>query len=411
MMCVNAQVTIGSTDDPHANAILDLKSTNKGLLLPNVELDDVSNFKFSKEKANIDSAKGMIVFNTNANIKGGSGAGVYVWDGAKWMSAFGSRDTSVSVTSITVTGPATATVGTPVTMIANVLPANATDKTLTWSVTNGTGKATINETTGILSGTAAGTVTVKAIDASGMVSATYTVTIAAATISVTSIIITGPSSTKVGTPITMNATILPSNATNKTITWSVVSGTATIGETTGILTGNIGGTVTVTAKATDGSNVSSVAYTVTIDDGSVDMKIGKNTYKTIAYKGSVWMVQNSKEGTSSAQSYPGEGSNGYYYTSAQAASACPAGWHLPTSTEWSSLITWVNANKTDPAAAYWVTDNAYAGFRTSDGVFFNWSAVGYWWSGDANHHYSASGSISGPHSSTSEWRSVRCVQD
>ncbi len=54
-------------------------------------------------------------------------------------------------------------------MQASVLPANATNNSVTWTVTNGTGSATIN-TTGLLIATGDGTVTVTATanDGSGI---------------------------------------------------------------------------------------------------------------------------------------------------------------------------------------------------------------------------------------------------
>jgi hypothetical protein len=62
-------------------------------------------------------------------------------------------------------------------MSAAVLPANAADKTVTWSVINGTGTATISNT-GLLSATAVGTVTVKATANDGSdVEGTKTITI------------------------------------------------------------------------------------------------------------------------------------------------------------------------------------------------------------------------------------------
>ncbi|MDR1683180.1 MAG: hypothetical protein LBS25_07320, partial [Candidatus Symbiothrix sp.] len=81
---VNAQVIIGSvTDAPHAGAILDLKSANKGMLLPNVALYDAETLTVGNSIADEDqSAVGMVVFNTNAYAL--DGTGVYVWDGTKW---------------------------------------------------------------------------------------------------------------------------------------------------------------------------------------------------------------------------------------------------------------------------------------------------------------------------------------
>ena len=78
----NAQITIGSTNSPHTGAVLDLQSTDKGLKLPEVELEKTSEFQLSDDGA---TAAGMIVFNTNASIEGGNGRGVYMWDGTEWI--------------------------------------------------------------------------------------------------------------------------------------------------------------------------------------------------------------------------------------------------------------------------------------------------------------------------------------
>jgi uncharacterized protein YjdB len=79
---------------------------------------------------------------------------------------------AVPVTGVTVTGANSATtvaIGSTLQLSASITPANASNKTVTWSVTNGTGKATISST-GLLTGTAVGTVTVKAkaTDGSGI---------------------------------------------------------------------------------------------------------------------------------------------------------------------------------------------------------------------------------------------------
>jgi uncharacterized protein YjdB len=78
----------------------------------------------------------------------------------------------VLVTAITVTGAGGATTvekDQSLQMSATVTPDDATDKTVTWSVTNGTGSATI-DSNGLLTGTAKGTVTVTATanDGSGI---------------------------------------------------------------------------------------------------------------------------------------------------------------------------------------------------------------------------------------------------
>lgn len=65
------------------------------------------------------------------------------------------------VRTITVSGPSSAAVGHPAAFYAAVTPANAGKTEVTWSVSNGTGAASISAA-GMLTGTSAGTVTVKA---------------------------------------------------------------------------------------------------------------------------------------------------------------------------------------------------------------------------------------------------------
>ena len=77
---LNAQVVIGSTDPPHPSAVLEIRSSNLGLLLPNVALNADSTI-FALSGGNSATAIGMIVFNT-ANVQ--EGRGVYFWDGIRW---------------------------------------------------------------------------------------------------------------------------------------------------------------------------------------------------------------------------------------------------------------------------------------------------------------------------------------
>lgn len=90
--------------------------------------------------------------------------------------------------------------------------------------------------------------------------ATQVITVSAAPVMVTKITVAGSgnsTSVEKGKTLQMNAAILPDNASNKNVVWSVVngSGTASISSTTGLLTGTGAGTVTVVATAADGSGV------------------------------------------------------------------------------------------------------------------------------------------------------------
>ena len=178
------------------------------------------------------------------------------WDGG----------TTIPVTSITVSGGTSITTdGGSFQMAAAVLPANATNKTVTWSITSGSAYATINSTTGVLTAVDNGTVTVRATATDGSnVYGSTNITITGGQVipvPVTSITVTGTGGataiTTDGGSLQMVATVLPANATNKTVTWSITSGSAygTINSTSGLLTAVDNGTVTVRATATDGSNV------------------------------------------------------------------------------------------------------------------------------------------------------------
>ncbi|MDR1682189.1 MAG: hypothetical protein LBS25_02210 [Candidatus Symbiothrix sp.] len=86
---VNGQVLIGenATNTPHVGAILELESTNKGLLLPNVALHDAEILTVGSLTANSDeTAKGMVVYNPYPYAC--DGKGIYVWDGSKWVGVY-----------------------------------------------------------------------------------------------------------------------------------------------------------------------------------------------------------------------------------------------------------------------------------------------------------------------------------
>jgi len=148
-------------------------------------------------------------------------------------------------------------------MSAEVLPAIATDKSVTWSVAAGTGTAMI-ATDGMLTALTDGKVLVKATanDVS-KIEGTLEITASNQSIWVQSLVVTSAGDATTITvdngTLQMGANALPSEATDRTVVWSVVPGTgaATI-SAGGLLTAGVGvsnGTVTVVATAHDGSGV------------------------------------------------------------------------------------------------------------------------------------------------------------
>jgi uncharacterized protein YjdB len=144
---------------------------------------------------------------------------------------------------------------------ASISPDNATNKTVTWTMQNESGQATIS-VSGLVTAITNGTVTARAtaIDGSG-VYGTLLITVTNQAILVNSIQVTSVGGaetiTTPGGALQLTAEVLPANATNKTVQWSVqnISGQATV-NSNGLVTAVADGTVTVIATATDESGIS-----------------------------------------------------------------------------------------------------------------------------------------------------------
>lgn len=130
------------------------------------------------------------------------------------------------------------------TLVATVKPDNATDKTVTWTSSNSY-IASVKEgkVTGILQGTATITAT------AGGQSATCIVTVKMKTIDVSSVTLDKTEITLIeGDSMTLTATVMPDNATDKTVTWtSSDNNVATIDA--GTVRAIAEGTATITATA------------------------------------------------------------------------------------------------------------------------------------------------------------------
>ena len=113
------------------------------------------------------------------------------------------------------------TEGEKITLTATVSPENATNKTVTWTSSDTT-VATVDEK-GVVTGVKAGKTTITA--KAGEQSATVDITVNAAKVSVTKVTLTVSStSVNVGNKITLTPTVEPENATDKTVTYTFVSG-------------------------------------------------------------------------------------------------------------------------------------------------------------------------------------------
>ncbi|GHU70218.1 hypothetical protein FACS189413_10260 [Bacteroidia bacterium] len=111
------QLRIGSAENPHESAILDLTNpSNLGLKLPVVNLQDAEILQVGGSTADEDlSAVGMLVYNTN--VAALDGEGVYLWDGYCWNALNTQGKTGEKFTSGLIV--ATCNVGAPGTFAEN----------------------------------------------------------------------------------------------------------------------------------------------------------------------------------------------------------------------------------------------------------------------------------------------------
>lgn len=179
----------------------------------------------------------------------------------------------VKVTAITITGDDNMKVGQKQTLTATVEPTNATDKTVAWS-TSDASIATVSSS-GEVNAVKAGTVTITATanDGSG-IKKTFSINI---TEEITgTITLAGDTEGFVGSTITLTPTIV-SNATDKSLIWSVDSDKATVDN--GVVTLVSAGTVVVTAKLAAKESIKNT-YTITIYDvaTSITVTASKDSY-------------------------------------------------------------------------------------------------------------------------------------
>ena len=167
----------------------------------------------------------------------------------------------VSVTGISLNNSTlTLQTGTQGSLVASISPANATNKNVTWEITSGSNLCTITPNglnCSITAGNTAGTVTIRVKTEDGNYTASCEVTITSSSVPVTGVELSGIDIINVGASSTLTATISPSNATNKNITWTITSGSEYV-----TLTPN-GATCTVEGIAEGSADI-----TVTTQDGN-----------------------------------------------------------------------------------------------------------------------------------------------
>ncbi len=146
-------------------------------------------------------------------------------------------------------------------LTATVLPANATNKNVTWTSSDNT-VATV-DTNGKVTAKKVGTAKITVTTQDGNKKAECIITVEAATVAVTGVTLNKQTVTKkVGETEQLTATLLPANATNKNLTWTSSNDTVATVDANGKLTAKAVGTAVITVKTEDGGKTATCSVTV-----------------------------------------------------------------------------------------------------------------------------------------------------
>ena len=154
-------------------------------------------------------------------------------------------------------------VGGTVTLTATVSPSEATNKGVTWESSNPSIATVVN---GMVTAVSGGTATITVTTVDGGHTATCEVTVTEDTIKVTGVTLDKSEMTLFTDGVTgeLTATVSPSNATNKDVTWKSSNPSVATVDENGVVTPVSAGTATITVTTVDGEFTASC--TVTVED-------------------------------------------------------------------------------------------------------------------------------------------------
>ena len=148
---------------------------------------------------------------------------------------------------------ASVTKGKTLQLTATVTPGNATKKEVKWSTSNK--NVAMVSTSGLVTAKSAGTATITCTAQDGSsVKATCKITVKNPVVKVTKVTLNKTTATLAPKEtLTLKATVTPTNATNKAVTWKSSNTKIATVSSSGKVTAKAAGTVTITCRAKDGS--------------------------------------------------------------------------------------------------------------------------------------------------------------
>ena len=169
--------------------------------------------------------------------------------------------TTVAVTGITLNkNSTTLVVNSTEQLTPTINPANATNKSVTWSSSNN--NIVSVDSNGIVTALAVGTATITVSTVDGNKTATCTVTVIIPTVAVTGVSIDKNNTTlAVGTTEQLTHTVLPANATNQSVSWSSSNNSIATVSNGGLVSAVATGTATITVSTMDGNKTATCTVT------------------------------------------------------------------------------------------------------------------------------------------------------
>lgn len=147
-----------------------------------------------------------------------------------------------------------------------MLPDNATDKSVTWA-SSASDVATVSAT-GLVTAKKKGTTNITVTSTDGAKVATCALTVNDPVVAVTGVSLNKTTtSLAVGATETLTATVAPSNATNKAVTWAT-SAASIVTVANGKITAVAEGSADIIVTTTDGKKTAKCTITVTASTGA-----------------------------------------------------------------------------------------------------------------------------------------------
>lgn len=255
------------------------------------------------------------------------------------------------------------------TLTVNILPPEATNKTVSWESDN-TNVATVDDN-GKITAKSVGTANITVTTDDGDKKATCEVTLTAINIPVTGVSLnTNSISLAVNEEQILTANITPPEATNKSVSWKSDNTEVATVDSNGKIIAKSVGTANITVTTNNGNKTSVCRVTVTLSSSAIT-DIEGNIYETVIIGTQTWMAENLKttkynDGidipyvidntwsdlstaaycwyVNDEETYKNQYGGLYNWYTVKTGKLCPLGWHVPTDDEWGTMVEYLGGD-------------------------------------------------------------------